>query len=220
MGRLEELTNSQRNALSAMGVQLYFARPAEAPAAGTPPPAEAKAKTKAETVVEPVLPSPVRPEVKAPPEESVESPVVPVPASAPSIAPIRFDWVRGGGGLLWVDQIAQDQQAFVQDVVRFLDWRFNCGATGVQSGTFQWPQLTATEGSPRRPLAAFYAKQCGGMAGENRQPAWLLVDGYVAEEVLTHLDELGAVRCFVLEQFAQAVSDPSAKRALWQTITK
>ncbi|MEQ8689264.1 MAG: hypothetical protein RIC89_00305 [Pseudomonadales bacterium] len=201
MGRLEELTNSQRNALSAMGVQLYFARPAEAPAAGTPPPAEVKAK--------------------APPEvEPVEPPVVPLSASAPSIAPIRFDWVRGGGGLLWVDQIAQDQQAFVQDVVRFLDWRFNCGATGLQSGTFQWPQLTATEGSPRRPLAAFYAKQCGGMAGENRQPAWLLVDGYVAEEVLTHLDELGAVPCFVLEQFAQAVSDPSAKRALWQTITK
>ncbi len=215
MGSLEELTISKRRALELMGVQINFERGLES-RPSIPPQREENDlddnQGAAVAAVNPPAPKTVESEVPKAHEQESAKPGEPVVEPA---KPIRFEWVKSSGGLLCVDQFATEYQAAIQDIVRYMDWR-----AGIEPGaqlkrdTFQWPQLTFTDAGPQRPLTVFFEKYAPS------ESAWMIVDRYVADEVLTHLVGAMETKVIVIDELAQAIADPAAKRALWLKLAK
>ena len=198
MGSLEELTNSKRRALALMGIPLYFKRVGQQETMASIAPGDQSLENTASV------------------PEAVAAPDVVVASEKIEVAPIRFDWLQGTSGLLCVDQIPSDRAIAAHDVVQFMDWQMNeegAGGAKLASDTFQWPQLTATDSGPARPLTVFFNKYASATG-------WVLVDRYVADEVLTHLPELTWTTLVIVDDLGAALTDPQGKLALWQKLAK
>ena len=223
MGSLEELTNSKRRALALMGIPLYFKRVGQQETMASIAPGDQSLENTAsvpEAVAAPdvvVAPekrevAPGQREVALEDQQASQQPT----AKTEMVAPIRFDWLQGTSGLLCVDQIPSDRAIAAHDVVQFMDWQMNeegAGGAKLASDTFQWPQLTATDSGPARPLTVFFNKYASATG-------WVLVDRYVADEVLTHLPELTWTTLVIVDDLGAALTDPQGKLALWQKLAK
>ncbi|MGK0221990.1 MAG: hypothetical protein ACI9ON_001228 [Limisphaerales bacterium] len=214
MERLEELTNSQRQILARMGVQLYYSRRSggENAVAGL----EVAGLEVAGLEVAHAEPSPaVAPSTTTGP---VPTPA-PTPESGlastketPTFAEIQFVWIRGSAGILLVEQLHDDFKPFVRDLIGFLDWRAGAEPTSMRNGRFRWPKLDGGGGSPAGSLRAFKEKYVGS------SNQWLVTTPELAARLETFLlvDHEGALH--KIDELSGALT-AEAKRKMWFTLT-
>ena len=208
MGRLEELTNSQRLTLARMGVQLYYTRKrgegnavASKDAAS---PSTAVQKTPSLAV-----------ETQAEPPSALVAAPDPLPnlaGEASTFAEIKFVWVRGAAGILLVEQLHDDFKPFIRDLIGFLDWRAGVEPKPVRNGRFQWPKLDGHGGSPAGSMRAFKEKYFGN------SNQWIVTTPELAARLETYLleDHDGAIH--KIDEPSAALTG-EAKRKLWCTLT-
>jgi len=204
MERLEELTNSQRQILARMGVQLYYSRRSDSEnAVGGLEVAHAEpSSTSATSSTKRPVPTP------APtPETGLASAV-----ETPTFAKIQFVWIRGSAGILLVEQLHDDFKPFVRDLIGFLDWRAGAEPKSIRNGRFQWPKLDGGGGSPAGSLRAFKEKYIGS------SNQWLVTTPELAARLETFLliDHEGALH--KIDEPSGALT-AEAKRKLWCTLT-
>jgi len=175
----------------------------------------------------------------APPPENVQ-PAAPVEQPQQATVNISFAWLKSAHGLfIYRAQTDPAVQRLYRDVVLYVDWlcrrQLQAGQVDdeqasqstaamqpairqtahqeMQQGSFQWPQLQNSSGSPSRSLAVWLDKHVLESAsvrwlGATQELAAELQPWLPADKVVLH--NVGDVQ--------QALMEVQAKKALWQAL--
>lgn len=150
------------------------------------------------------------------------TPVAESPLTPPSVAlmPVEFFWLKSSAGLLAL--AAPPDEATLRlcmDILAFVSWRGRQAGLRQEgrlpSGTFRWPQLANSTGTPVGALGALHAKHFGDVHAQ-----WLL-SGELAPLLRPWLAELAAPASLTvidLPNLTELLSRSEARQNLWMTL--
>jgi len=150
------------------------------------------------------------------------APVAESPLTSPRAAlmPVEFFWLKSSAGLLAL--AAPPDEATLRlcmDILAFVSWRGRQAGLGQEgrlpSGTFRWPQLANSTGTPVGALGALHAKHFGDVHAQ-----WLL-SGELAPLLRPWLAELAAPASLTvidLPNLTELLSRSEARQNLWMTL--